>query len=180
VSNRPQLSVDEIIALCQQLTLTEQQQVKESLQRKYRAAMRTQESPNWETLEEAADSLGKSKSQVSRDAKNGKLRTNGQKGGYLRVLTWSVAEAHFSLALRFFKKGIRQHRREWPNENRNLYEFEDRFVEMQERFGELLKAVVLAGGAGKETRSCVIEIAESIASLSEMYINKGKRDGWLE
>jgi hypothetical protein len=63
---------------------------------------------HWITLEEAATDLLKSRSQVSRDAKAGRLLTNGKPGRHLRIFRPSVALANFREALRLLKKGLRQ------------------------------------------------------------------------
>jgi hypothetical protein len=58
----------------------------------------------WVTLGEAAANLLKSKSQVSRDAKAGRLLTNGKRGRHLRIFRFSVAATNHRMALHYLKQ----------------------------------------------------------------------------
>jgi DNA-directed RNA polymerase subunit F len=62
---------------------------------------------HWITLEEAAEDLLRSKSQASRDAKAGRLLTNGKTGRHLRIFGPSVMLYNFRLALHYLQKCLR-------------------------------------------------------------------------
>jgi hypothetical protein len=93
MGNRKRCAAD-VIALYQSLSPSEQARVRTTLLEGLGG------SPgSWITLEEAAFLLEKSKSQVSRDVKSGKLISNGKKGSAFRILRSSVAAMAVDMAL---------------------------------------------------------------------------------
>jgi hypothetical protein len=117
MSERPYLHVDEVIALCKALSPEDQEKVRRSLNAEVKPVYREEAAikhqmeiveSHWITLDEAADNLLKSKSQVSRDAASGKLLTNGKLGRHFRVFRPSVALANAREALRCLQKALGQ------------------------------------------------------------------------
>jgi hypothetical protein len=124
--DRPLPSVEEIITLCKKLSPEDQQKVRQSLV----GPVQDQSVANWVTLEETAAELGKSKSQISRDAKAGKLLTNGKIGRHLRIHRLSKALAHGIICQQCLNKFRNQ---------RNVRAVED------QRFHDLLDALLETG-----------------------------------
>jgi hypothetical protein len=100
MSDQSPLGVEEIIALCQKLSPEDRQLVRRGLA----SSPPTPPSSNWMTLDEVAADLGKSKSQISRDAKQGKFLTNGEIGRYLRIHGLSVARMYYMLRFNTAKR----------------------------------------------------------------------------
>jgi hypothetical protein len=168
--------LDEILALSKGLSLQDKQTLAYLLRAEIRTEAGNASSPNWMTLDEAADDLRKSKSQVSRDAKEEKLLTNGRRGRHLRISRLSVAHAHAQQALRFFKKAIQWRRREWPDEPIAETELEDAILELLEIGVNIIRIGVDAGGATKEMKKRIAEIF----TCMEEYVERCREKGWCD
>jgi hypothetical protein len=123
MSNDERLTSAAVLSLFRSLSAEEQRVVREALLREPDASSGPDDANSfleklkregwelfesrWITLEEAAENLLRSKSQASRDAKAGRLLTNGKTGRHLRIFLPSVRLYNFRLALHYLQKCLR-------------------------------------------------------------------------